>query len=185
MPSDLSLFLGQLFRNPGQVVALAPSSRALADEMAANVPEGDGAVVELGPGTGKITTSLLNSGIAPADLHLFELNPDFVTHLRAHYPDVNVYEDRAENASHFIKGRVKAVVSGLPLLSMPYEVQKAIVGGAFDLMGREGAYIQFTYGPKPPVTARLREELGLTWDVSRRIWGNLPPARVYTFRQTG
>ena len=185
MTNPLGVFLGELIRRPTQVVALAPSSVALSREMAANVPVGPGAVVELGPGTGKITTALLESGVPAGDLHLFELNPVFVDLLKQDFPGVNVRQDRAENARNYINGEVKAVVSGLPLLSMPYEVQNAIVGGAFDLMGPQGRYIQFTYGPKPPVTERLRAELGLTWTKSRKIWGNLPPARVYTFTQTG
>ncbi|NQY61617.1 class I SAM-dependent methyltransferase [Cognatishimia sp.] len=185
MANSLGVFLGELIRRPTQVVALAPSSTALAREMAVMVPEGPGAVVELGPGTGKITTALLEAGVPAQDLHLFELNPVFVDLLRQDFPDVNVRQDRAENARDYVEGSVKAVVSGLPLLSMPFEVQRAIVGGAFDLMGPEGRYIQFTYGPKPPVTERLRGELGLTWTKSRKIWGNLPPARVYTFTRSG
>lgn len=184
MSNGLGVFLGELFRRPTQVVALAPSSVALSREMTVTVPEGPGAVVELGPGTGKITTALLEAGVPASDLHLFELNPVFVEHLKRDYPEVHVYEDRAENARTYIEGKVKAVVSGLPLLSMPYEVQKAIVGGVFDLMGPDGRYIQFTYGPKPPVTPKLRDELGLSWTKSRRIWGNLPPASVYTFTQS-
>lgn len=185
MANQLGVFLGEMIRRPTQVVALAPSSVALSREMAAKVPAGNGAVVELGPGTGKITTALLEAGVPAQDLHLFELNPVFVEHLKQDFPGVNVRQDRAENARNYIEGKVKAVVSGLPLLSMPYEVQKAIVGGAFDLMEPGGRYIQFTYGPKPPVNERLRAELGLTWSKSRKIWGNLPPARVYTFTQSG
>lgn len=185
LANALGIFLGELFRRPTQVVALAPSSVALSQEMAVNVPEGPGAVVELGPGTGKITAALLEAGVPAKDLHLFELNPVFVEHLKQTYPEINVRQDRAENARDYVEGKVKAVVSGLPLLSMPYEVQKAIVGGAFDLMVPGGRYIQFTYGPKPPVTELLRAELGLSWTKSRKIWGNLPPARVYTFTQNG
>jgi phosphatidylethanolamine/phosphatidyl-N-methylethanolamine N-methyltransferase len=29
----------------------------------------------------------------------------------------------------------------------------------------------------------VRDDLGLTWQVSRKIWWNLPPARVYRFSQ--
>jgi len=44
--------------------------------------------------------------------------------------------------------------------------------------------VQFTYGPKPPVARTVREELGLSWRVSGKIWWNMPPARVYRFTQT-
>ena len=49
MANQLAIFLGELIRRPTQVVALAPSSVALSEEMAAQVSQGDGAVVELGP----------------------------------------------------------------------------------------------------------------------------------------
>ncbi len=184
MASDIPLFLGQLLRKPGQVVALAPSSAALAQHMAQAVPDGSGAVVELGPGTGKITRALLGRGIAASDLHLFELNPDFASHLRDTFPETHIHITGAQNAVDHMDEPVRAVVSGLPLLSMPNHIQDAIVGGAFQMMGRGGVFIQFTYGPVPPINEALRKNLGLRWDVSRKIWGNLPPARVYTFRQS-
>jgi phosphatidylethanolamine/phosphatidyl-N-methylethanolamine N-methyltransferase len=31
----------------------------------------------------------------------------------------------------------------------------------------------------------VREELGLAWTVSDKIWWNMPPARVYRFTQPG
>jgi phosphatidylethanolamine/phosphatidyl-N-methylethanolamine N-methyltransferase len=46
-----------------------------------------------------------------------------------------------------------------------------------------GDFVQFTYGPKPPVTKIVRDELGLQWRHSDKIWWNIPPARVYRFSQ--
>jgi phosphatidylethanolamine/phosphatidyl-N-methylethanolamine N-methyltransferase len=73
------------------------------------------------------------------------------------------------------------MVSGLPLLSMPLGLQRDILCGSFDRLDPGGRYVQFTYGPKPPVARPLREELDLDWTVSRKIWWNMPPARVYRF----
>jgi phosphatidylethanolamine/phosphatidyl-N-methylethanolamine N-methyltransferase len=64
---------------------------------------------------------------------------------------------------------------------MPLDLQRAILGGTFARVRPGGTYVQFTYGPKPPVAKAVREELGLDWRVSARIWRNLPPARVYRF----
>ena len=181
--SDLTTFLGQMVRRPHKVVALAPSSERLSQEMAAALPrKRSGAVIELGAGTGKITQALLNAGVAPKDLHAFELNREFVASLRARFPDVHVHHAPAQDLGALGLRKVRAVVSGLPLLSFPPRLQMSILRASYRAMGPEGVFIQFTYGPRPPVCKRVRQALGLHWRVSDKVWGNLPPARVYAFR---
>lgn len=179
--SDLGLFLKQVVTKPTQVVAVAPSSKALAQRMAEAVPDGAGQVVELGAGTGKITQAMINAGIPDDTIHSFEINDEFCGYLGSSFPSVNVIQDRAENLGEHGIEDIKAVVSGLPLLSMDVATQRAIVGAAFKAIRPGGLYIQFTYGPVPPVCRTVREELNLGWTRSQRIWGNLPPATSYTF----
>ena len=183
MPGDLRLFLGQLFRKPGEVVALAPSSEALAREMCRELSAETGLVAELGPGTGKITRAILAAGVAERNITGFELNPAFVDTLRGQFPDADMRHAPAQEVGNLPAGQVDAVISGLPLLSMPNDVQRAIVEGTFRVLKPGGCFVQFTYGPVPPVAQCLREGLRLTWTKSSKVWGNLPPARVYTFRQ--
>ena len=54
--------------------------------------------------------------------------------------------------------KVAAVVSGLPLLSLPAEVVTGIVHGVFEALPRGAALVQFTYGPAPPVPRRPARE---------------------------
>ena len=179
--SNLGLFLKQLLRNPKEVSAIAPSSKVLASEMASSVPDGGGNVVELGAGTGMITDALLEHGVPARALYSFEVNEEFVGYLNTRFPDVTFIADWAQNlGQHDIKD-IKAVVSGLPLLSMDVETQRAIVGAVFEALRPGGVYIQFTYGLSPSIDASVIEELGLTWTRSSRIWRNLPPATSYTF----
>ncbi|MCY3877327.1 MAG: hypothetical protein OXF88_23930 [Rhodobacteraceae bacterium] len=179
--TELAFFLKQVASKPREVVALAPSSRALAMRMAEAVPEGPGNVVELGAGTGKITTALLDVGVPIEAIHTFEINSIFSDHLKREYPDLHVYQDRAEHfGQHGIKD-VKAVVSGLPLLSMGDDAQRAIVGTAFGQLRPGGMFIQFTYGPVPPIRKVIRDELSLGWTRSEKIWRNMPPATSYSF----
>ena len=70
-----------------------------------------------------------------------------------------------------------------PLLSLPAEVVHGIVHGVFDALPRGAALVQFTYGPTPPVPKGLRENLKLVGARGRRIWLNVPPAVVWTFRK--
>lgn len=179
--SDLALFLGQLLRRPHQVVALAPSSRSLCAEMAAGLDPGGGPVIELGAGTGNITQALLDRGLAPGNLHAIEMNPDFCDRLRNRFPGVNVHAMSAADVGTLPVDDVQAVVSGLPLLSMPVDLQRDILGGSFERLKPGGTFVQFTYGPKPPVARAVGEELGLEWRRSARVLWNLPPARVYRF----
>lgn len=179
--SDFALFMGQLLRRPHQVVALAPSSRFLCAEMAAGIDPAAGPVIELGAGTGNITKAILDRGVAPENLHSIEMNPEFCDRLRARFPGLNVYQVSAGDVGTLPVGSAQAVVSGLPLLSMPTQLQRDILTGTFQRLRPGGTYVQFTYGPKPPVTRSVREELDLDWRVSRKIWWNMPPARVYRF----
>jgi phosphatidylethanolamine/phosphatidyl-N-methylethanolamine N-methyltransferase len=183
--TDFGLFVGQLIRRPHEVVALAPSSRFLCAEMAAQIAPDDGPVIELGAGTGNITQAILGRGLAPHMLHSIEMNRDFCTRLRLRFPGVQIHAMSAGDVGTLPVSDAQAVVSGLPLLSMPVALQRDILTGSFQRLRPGGTFVQFTYGPKPPVARMLREELGLCWDVSRKIWWNMPPARVYRFTKSG
>lgn len=182
MAQDTLLFLRQLLTSPRQISAIAPSSRWLARAMAQGLGPQTGRVVEFGPGTGQLTRGILAAGVAPADLTLFEMDAEFGSHLRATFPGVTVNVAPAQASTRLEPG-VGAVVSGLPLLSMPLELQRAIVAAAFTILAPGAPYIQFTYGPRPPIRPEIIAELGLKVEYGPQVWLNLPPARVYRFRK--
>lgn len=182
MPNDLMLFIGQLLRKPREISAIVPSSRMLAAAMARGLGPSTGRVVEFGPGTGIITEAILETGVAPADLTLYEMNPIFCERLSQRFPGVRVVNAPAQDAARELIG-VGAVVSGLPLLSMPPAIQLSIVRAAFAILGPGKPYVQFTYGPQPSVADPILEALGLTVEAGPRVWQNLPPARVHHYRK--
>ena len=181
MGGDLRLFLREMLRKPQEVVAIAPSSAGLARAMTRGLGPATGRVAELGGGTGTVTRAILARGVAPAELAVFELNPVFAGHLRTAFPGVTVHTAGAETIGDRCAPGLGAVISGLPLLSMPRALQRAILAGAFAVLAPGGRFVQFTYGPRPPLAESLRAELGLAVLRGRRVWGNLPPARVYTY----
>lgn len=183
MESDLALFRRRLLRNPRQVSAIAPSSRTLARAMTLGIGPQTGQVVEFGPGTGRFTEAMLARGLPPERLTLFELDDEFVGFLRRRFPGVAVHQQGAETADTVVQGQVDTVISGLPLLSMPEEVRQGIVAAAFRLLAPGGTYVQFTYGPRPPLPPETIQALGLTVDKGHKVWANLPPARVYRFHR--
>lgn len=181
--SDLSLFLGQLIRRPTEIRAIAPTASAAAREMARLVTPHMGAVAEIGAGTGTITRAILNRGLPPERLELYELNAAFCDRLRAAFPGVTVHNRPAQDMIDVGRRNLDAVISGVPTLAMPDEMQDAIVGAALWMLKPGAPFVQITYGTQPPLSERVREDLGLSFTRSRRIWRNLPPAQVYAFRQ--
>jgi len=72
-PADLRLFARAICSGPQAVGAACPSSRRLADYMASQaVAASKGYIVELGAGTGVVTASLLDHGVAPERLIVVE-----------------------------------------------------------------------------------------------------------------
>jgi phosphatidylethanolamine/phosphatidyl-N-methylethanolamine N-methyltransferase len=175
------LFMWQLLRHPKTISAIAPSSKGLARQMVSEITPETGRVVEIGAGTGVITRQILAAGVKPGDLTIVEMNPTFCAALKAQFPACNVLEMDAQNLGELPLENVGMVISGLPLLSIPEPVQHNIIKGAFDLMVTGGKYVQFTYGPKPPVAPAVREANGLTWRTLKKVWFNLPPAMPYVF----
>jgi phosphatidylethanolamine/phosphatidyl-N-methylethanolamine N-methyltransferase len=183
MDSDITLFRRRLLKNPRQISAIAPSSRTLARAMTLGLGPQSGRIVEFGPGTGRFTEAMLARGVPAENLTLFELDEEFVPYLREKFPGVTVHQAGAETADTVVEPGIKTVISGLPLLSFPRSLQEAILAAAFRLIGPRGTFVQFTYGPRPPVPDALIEALGLKVDKGHKIWANLPPARVYRFRR--
>lgn len=181
MRSDLTLFLRQLIRRPQATSALAPSSSFLAAAMTRGLGPDSGRIAEFGPGTGALTRAILGRGVRPADLDLFEMNPVFADHLRGAFPGVTVHTAPAQEISRLCAPGFSTVISGLPLLSIPEPIQKQIFEAAFASLAPGGRFVQFTYGPRPPLVEHLRAALDLAVERGPKVWANLPPARVYVY----
>jgi phosphatidylethanolamine/phosphatidyl-N-methylethanolamine N-methyltransferase len=181
---DEARFLKSWIENPLKTGAVAPSGKALAAKMAAVVdPVIPGPIVELGPGTGPVTQALLERGIAPERLFLVEYSADFAKLLRQRFPAVNVIQGDAyalaETLAAHIDQPISAIVSSLPLLTRPDRQRVQLLQSAFNLMLPGSPFVQFTYMNASPVP--LSDGFDAT--VSRRVWKNLPPARVWTYRR--
>jgi phospholipid N-methyltransferase len=180
--SDHYRFIRSWIADPFRVAAVAPSGEALARLMTRDILPAEGAVLELGPGTGAFTRALIARGVRESDLTLVEFGEEFAGILQERFPDARVLQmDAARLGKHdlFPGQVVSAVVSGLPILSMPPRKMMAILSGAFSYLGPAGSFYQFTYGPRCPVPKPILDRMGLK---AERIGGtvrNLPPASVY------
>ena len=186
--SDPLAFWRAWLRSPAGIGAVAPSGRALARAMAratrAVRDSGDGAVVELGAGTGSVTRALLEAGIAPSRLIVIEREPALARILSGRFPGLNVLARDARDLPAILAehGRTHAdvVVSSLPLLAMPRPMRSAIVAAAAAALRPGGRIVQFTYGPASPL-GDLAPEAGLCGRRDARAWLNLPPATVWCY----
>lgn len=184
MAQDLVLFARQFLASPLQVAAVSPSSRFLARAMAAGLGPHTGPVVEFGPGTGQLTRGILAAGVPARDLTLIEMGGDFARLLAQRFAGVAVVRAGAQDAARLIApASVGAVISGLPLLSMPTPVVEAIMTASFTILRPGGEMRQFTYGAKPPIPAEVMDRLGLVALRGRKVWANVPPARVYVIKR--
>jgi phosphatidylethanolamine/phosphatidyl-N-methylethanolamine N-methyltransferase len=188
-PNDELGFFLMWLRRPRRVGAVLPSGRALARAMAGCIdPDAPGVVVELGGGTGSITKAILNAGVAPQDLIVLEREAKLCRLLMQRYPGVRVHCDDARELDRLIARnggeRVKAVVSGLPLLSMERRDCRRLLRAAFSVLADDGEFLQFTYGPASPVTPRQCDALGIVGKREEWILSNLPPAAVWRYRRS-
>ena len=178
-------FLRSWIEKPLHVGAVMPSGRPLARTMASYVDAyAEGPVVELGPGTGAITSALINHGVDQNRLVLVEYNPGFCALLRDRYPQAKVVQGDAytlrDTLWSVLGAPATAVVSGLPLVTKPMLTRLRLVRDAFAALAPGAPFVQFTYAVIPPIPKSLP---GVHTEASERIWMNLPPARVWVYRK--
>ena len=178
--SDSVHFFRTWLSDPLRVGAVAPSGEALAYEMTRELSEGP--VLELGPGTGVFTRAILARGVEEASLTLVESEPSFAAKLGRHFPRARIVDiDAAHLSDHglFEGAPLAAVISGLPLLSMPDPKVTAILSGAFAHLRPGGAFYQFTYAWMCPIRRHVLDGLGLEATGLGWTMRNVPPAKVY------
>ncbi|MBL8806781.1 MAG: methyltransferase domain-containing protein [Rhodospirillales bacterium] len=178
-----ALFFRRWLANPMKVGAVLPSSSQLARLVARRARPGPGqCIVELGPGTGPVTRALLEGGVPANRLFVVEIDAALCGFLRREFPDVAVIQGDARNLPELLPpewvGKVACVVSGIPMLPLPIEVQRDLTRAAFAVMAPGGEIVQYTYSPASPIKTK---PLGLKGH--REGWAilNFPPAWVWTY----
>lgn len=180
-------FYREWLRQPMSVAAVSPSSKRLAEAVAAAVGEAR-AVVELGGGTGALTDALVARGIS--DLVVVESVPAFCELLRRRFPAVQVIEGDAAQAAVLLAGTrvppgtADVVVSGLGMLTRPREEQQRLLEAMLALLKPGGHIVQFTYSLFFPAARGLLAEMGLESRREGTTWINLPPASVFIVKRS-
>ena len=181
-------FIAAWIRSPLKIGACLPSSRSLARAMAAEVDiRTPGAVVELGAGTGAVTQALLQAGIAPDKLIIIERDERLHALMSKQFPQLNVVCADAAKMDAVLREagvkQVSAIVSSLPLLSMPKQVRRLIEHQMLTMIGESGVLIQFTYGPKSPISRDNLRRHHLHGRRAKLVVANVPPAHVWVYQR--
>lgn len=175
-------FFQGFLKRPMEVASIIPSSRFLmrrvvrcADVAGARV------VVELGPGTGGSTRTLLRAMQPDARLLAIEINPSFVKLLRSSIQDPRflVHEGSAVDIAGALRAhgleRPDLVLSGIPFSTIPKRIGHDILTAVRDVLAPGGRFVAYQ--------ARDRVEI-----LGRQVFGrarvqmellNVPPMRVY------
>lgn len=178
-------FLGQCAAHIRTTGAVAPSGRHLARAMVTAMGElrTGQVIVELGPGTGVFTREI-RKRYPSHPVVAIEFNEMFAKTLRERMSDIHVVQGCASRTSLHLqelgyhKEQVGAVISGLPLLSLPRELGTAIFAAIADVLEPGRRYVQFTYSKR---MWKKFQPPGFRFDQTRMVWLNVPPAVVMPF----
>jgi phospholipid N-methyltransferase len=197
--SDLGLFFSESVQSLGVTASLFPSSRFLASALLKYIDFRRAVrIVELGVGTGPVTSEILRRMRPDASLYALDINPVFVTHVRRKLADrrltpiVGSAEDLGEILRQLGAHPVDAIISSLGLSTMHDRQRRRIISQAARHLDPAGTLSQFQYlhaGGEPNWFSnvglkRFSEERFLRQYfrsvVSECVIRNLPPARVFT-----
>lgn len=177
------VFFKQWLRAPKEMGSVYPSSQILARALASQVAWQPGQhIVELGGGTGSITQGLIDLGVPRDKLIVIEFSGDLFEFLKNRFPDSNVIQGDATRLDEILARQgvenIGTVVSGLPMVGMPFEFQKAVIEQSFKALRGQGHMLQYSYSPLAPVPAK---KLGIHAQIAKFVLRNVPPAFVWKY----
>jgi len=155
--------------------------------VADRIDPGDGRyVVELGSGTGAVTRALLEAGLPAGKLIAVEIDFEMASYLADMLPDINVINGSATDIGHLLpdaaRGRVGAVICGVPVSMLAADEQRAMIEAMLSLDPHDGGFLAYSYRLGSPLHAA---RLGLTAERLDWTLRNAFPASVWSFRAAG
>lgn len=171
---------------------MTPSSAYLADELASVVPSHAAPViVELGPGTGVVTTAIAARLSGGGRQLAVEVDPSLAWYVARQHPEVEVIHGDARELVELLAARgvtqATSVVSGLPWSLFDAVSQRLMLRQIVETLGADGVFTTFAYVHAAPLRGAraFRRLLGELFDdvqLGRVVWRNMPPAYTYRCR---
>jgi phospholipid N-methyltransferase len=179
------VFIREFLKHPRQVQSVAPSSRFLRRRVVtASRAASASLIVELGPGTGSTTRSLLDAMPPDARLLAVEINRRFHAvvegigdpRLLAHLGDASQLTGIL--AEHGLPAP-DAVVSGIPFSAMDRSTGSRIIEAVATLLAPGGRFV--AYQVRDTVAGLCAPWLGLGRVETEFL--NIPPMRIYRWEK--
>lgn len=182
------LFFARFLRSPRTVGALSASSRALARSVV-NVawPGTDARVVELGPGTGALTSAIVERLTPGSRFFAVDIDPEFVRQIRLRWPEVECVCASAEHLRGLLEERqlapVDHIISGLPFTSLPLATTARILDSVEASLRPGGTFttFQYVYAYAMPAAIAFRRRMNAKMGsrpTRLLVMRNVPPAYV-------
>lgn len=152
---NVLLFARNFFRHPRMLGSIVPSSRFLIKQLLEPINWGRARViVEYGPGVGGITMEVLRRMRPDGALIAIEMNPDFVSYLRASITDkrLHVVEGSAIEVDEILRryGHTRAdyIISGIPFSTIEAPVRERILRKTCDVLAPGGAFLVYQFSTR-------------------------------------
>lgn len=183
-------FMRQFLRDQQTIGAISRSSRSLGLNMVKTIDfTHAGAIAEFGPGTGAFTGVILEKLAHHPKCKFFavEKNDAMAAEFRHRFPKVKLYEDDARHIRAICDAegvkQLDAVVSGLPFMVFPRDLQEGILRETVKALKPGGTFVTFTYRIDGLGRARRFRTLLESHFKHVKIGGltisNIPPAVVF------
>ncbi len=178
------LFFKRVLANPMRVGYLVPSSPFLTRQTASRLDfSRPRVVVELGPGEGCHTRQIVKRMGPDSRLVLFEVDPEFVTHLRHQFRKdkrVTILETDAlhirEALTELGHSRCDYILSGIPFSVIEKSVRNRMLARIAGAMDADSRFIAYQLG-----TQLCEEDHLFALEEQKFCALNLPPINVMEF----
>lgn len=183
-----SLFLQEFLYHPLQVGSVCPSSRYLTAALGNSALSGQdqaGLIIDMGTGTGCVSRQLLRMGIPPEQILAVEISRKFEQTFRQRCKNIQLHIGDGGAIGQLLERDfnslpVCAIISSLPLLSLPRQMVERILSAWRSLLlERGGVLVQYTYALWNQCALR---RFGFCRQSSSLVFRNIPPALVEVYR---